>query len=540
MTGTCDCDLLIRNCRIIDGSGSPSVDGDIAVSCGRITAVGPDLAAISRQTIDIPGAAVCPGFIDAHTHDDLYLLFQPDGRAKVRQGVTTVVIGHCGISAAPAVPEHWEALRGQLGLLGAAHLSRDKLKPLGFGGFLDFLARATPGVNIAALVGHSTVRLAVMGPANRPPSPEEIKEMRCLVRQAMEAGALGMSTGLIYPPGSYADTAELIALAREAARFGGLYATHLRSESDAVEEALAEALEIGRLSGAPVLVSHHKVGGLANWGRSRATLEMIETARNQGLSVAADQYPYTAASTYLAAILPPEIQEGGPGSYCDRLMDPAFRAHVKDRILGRTGAAWGSFIASVGLDRIVVSSSPNRPDCTGLSLAQIAERDRIDPLDAVFDLLVADRAATGAVYHSMSEEDVARIMARPYVMIGSDGMPAFSDKDRVHPRFFGTFPRVLGRYAREQGLFPLEEAVRKMTSLTAATYGLKTKGSIQPGMDADLVVFDPETIIDRATFDAPSRAPEGIHKVIIGGRVAVDSGRMTGLGRGRILRRQPT
>ena len=536
MKETGDHDLLIRNCLIVDGSGDAPFTGEVAVSQGRIAAVGPNLGTTARTLIDSPGSVVCPGFIDSHTHDDLYLLFRPQGPAKVRQGVTTVVIGHCGFSAAPGVPEHWQELYDKLGLLGAAHLADGRLGPMQLSGFLDRLDKTGPGINIASLVGHSTIRLAVMGSINRPATSEETDRMRRLVRQAMSQGAFGMSTGLIYPPGSYAETSELVSLARETARSNGLYSTHLRSEGDEVETALREALEIGKKAGVKVLISHHKVGGRPNWGRSRNTLEMIEDARSQGVDVVADQYLYTASSTFLAATLPPGVQEGGAGFYCSKLRDPVFRSEVKHRIEDQTEPAWENLIMSLGFGGIVVASSPSRPECAGLSIAELAELDRAEPLDVLLDLLISDQGSTGAIYHSMNEDDVIRIMTRPYVMIGSDGIPAFTDRDKVHPRFFGTFPRVLGRYVRQKRILTLEEAVRKMTSLTAEVFGLKTKGLIRPGMDADLVVFDPEKIIDQATLSDPAKEPKGIQKVIVGGQVAVERGQVTGRGRGRVLR----
>ena len=537
MNMTNEPDLVIRNCSIIDGSGAASFSGEVAIDNGVIAGAGPKLGLNPLSEIDAGGAVVCPGFIDVHTHDDLYLLFNPQGHAKVRQGITTSVIGHCGISPAPGVSGHWPELESCLSLLGARHFEQGVLKPMGFAGFLDMLEKARPGINIASLVGHTTIRLAAMGSVNRAATQDEIKHMQQLVRQAMLEGAYGISTGLIYPPGSYAQTDELVGLAREAASLGGLYSTHLRNEASGVETALQEALDIGRQAGVRVQISHHKVGGKPNWGRSRATLEMIEKARAQGMEVTADQYPYTAGSTYLAATLPPDIQEGGAGYYCAKLKEPGFRAEVIRRIQTQSGPEWENYVLSLGFEGIVVASSPTRPECAGLSIARIAELDGADPMDALLDLLIADHAATGAIYHSMNEDDVTRIMTRPYVMVGSDGIPAFSENDKVHPRFYSSFPRVLGHYVRQKGILSLEDAVRKMTSLSASTFGLKGKGLIRPGMDADLVIFDPEAVAGPGSFGDPAKEPEGIHMVMVGGRVAVDKGRVTGRARGKILRR---
>ena len=531
-------DLLIRGCRIIDGSGKNAFCGEVGVSGGRIAKVGKELGGEARQVITSPGSVICPGFIDSHTHDDFYLLFHPDGRAKAMQGVTTVIVGNCGISAAPGVPEHLEEQKGLLSLIGSGHIPGGDLEPMTFGSYLSLLEKTGVGVNVACLVGHSTIRIAAMGADNRKPEPEEMHKMRSLVRKAMDEGAFGISSGLIYPPGVYADTHELIELSREAALFNGIYATHLRSEADMVAESVAEALEIGRKSGISVVISHHKVSGRSNWGRSRVTLGMIENERSRGGLVAADQYPYAASCTFLSIILPPEIQTGGAAMLCRKLKDKTLREYARNRIYGHTdGPRWDNLIEAIGYERIVIATSPSRPDCVGMSILGIADSEGTDPLDVIFGLLSSDNGVTGAVYHSMHEDDVAAIMAKPYVMIGSDGIPAFSENDKVHPRFFGTFPRVLGHFVRQLGVLSMEQAIQKMTSLPADIYGLKTKGVIKEGMDADLVIFDPETIIDRATFENPSTPPDGIQKVIIGGVVAVDNGVMTGRSNAGVLRR---
>lgn len=528
--------LLITNASIIDGSGAPARPGRVAVSGGRIAAVGPEVDFSPDRTIDAGGMVVAPGFMDTHTHDDLYLFHDPMNVPKLRQGVTTVVIGNCGISTTPFNPDTQKELFNLLGLFSGEMLSRETCGEGDFGQFLDNLEAVRPGMNVIPLVGHTTLRVAAMGSDNRAPNEEEMARMEALTDQAMQQGAFGLSLGLLYPPSAYARTEELVALSRVVAARGGLFTTHMRNESDLVMESLEETLAISRQAGLPAVVSHHKVGGRNNWGRSRDTLNLIDSARRSGLEIHADQYPYTAASTYLAVVLPPELQIGGPEVFCSQLKSKDFRRQVRERIAAEDKNGWENVVQSIGYEAIVIASSPNRPETVGRSVADLARELGQDPLDVIFDIIVADQGSTGAIYHSMDDEDLERIMGRDFVMFGTDGLPAYHPEQKVHPRLCGTFPKILGRYVREKGIISLEEAVRRMTSLPARVFGLPSKGLVKPGYDADLVIFDPETVIDTATFQNPLSPPEGIPYVLVGGGLALEEGRPTDWAAGRVLR----
>ncbi len=528
-------DIAIRGGRVVDGTGRAAFEADVGIGGGRIQLVAPKIdAGDAREVIDARGLVVCPGFIDAHGHDDLYLLLEPQAPAKVRQGVTTTTIGHCGLSPAPWTAGDLPMLQDSLGVIGAAHVPPDRWGDGTFSGFLRALEAAEPGINVVPLVGHGTLRVAAMGLARREPSADELARMEGLLTEALDAGAFGMSSGLIYPPGSYARTAELIALSRVAATHGALYLTHMRNESAGVMEALAEALEIGRQGGLPVVISHHKVAGRSNWGRSAETLACIRQARASGQRVALDVYPYTASSTYLALIVPEDMTPPDPDQFRVAVRDPGFRARLRERMTSHGKGE--DVLRNVGLDRILISASQSHPEYVGRSAAQLGEALGRDPLDILLDLLAEEGRRVQAIYFSMAEQDVARILADPQAMVGSDGLPALGP-GRVHPRFFGTFPRVLGRYVREDGVLTLEEAVRKMTSLPASVYGLGRKGKLREGLDADLVILDPMAVKDMAGFMEPDQAPEGIPYVILGGRLAVAQGRVTGKARGAVLRR---
>jgi N-acyl-D-amino-acid deacylase len=528
-------DLVIKNGRIMDGTGNPFYRADIGISKGRITCIARGIKKREgKRVIDAAGLTVSPGFFDAHSHDDAYLFVNPQCDEKGLQGVTTDVIGGCGLSMAPITEKYRGELRSILGALGGEDLDAD-LKPINtFCDFLLQLAKAKPGINVVPLVGHGTIRIAAMGMEKRPPTGAELKKMKGFTSEAMKSGAFGLSTALILAPASYAQTDEVIELAKIVGRYRGVFAIHLRSESDRILEAIEEALRVGREADVPVEIVHHKAAGKDNWGKSIETLAMLERERAAGVDVTCDQYPYCAGSLFLAAALPPFIQAGGPEVYAEKLKDPIIRRQVIDGIEKSQMGQWESMIRNCGFEGIVIASS-NHGNYVGKSLAEIAKTEGRDPYDVFFDLVIEEKTSTKVILWMMDEEDVKRIMKNPLTMIGTDGIPGFG-KNKFHPRMTGTFPRVLGRYVREEGLLSLEEAIRKMTSLPAQTFGIKNKGLLKEGFDADIVIFDPATIIDTATFDEPAQKPKGIMWVMVNGEVAVEKGKVTGVTSGRVLR----
>jgi N-acyl-D-amino-acid deacylase len=529
-------DLVIRNGRIVDGTGNPFYRADVGIAGGQIRRIAKRIEpGNARRVIDAEKRVVCPGFIDTHTHDDLYLLNCPTCDDKVLQGVTTVVIGNCGQSTAPITAAHQEEITEFLQVMGSGRVSRDELNVKSFGDYLKKLDGLKPGINVVPLVGHSTVRMCTMGMANRAPTAEELKEIQSHVSRAMEDGAFGLSTGLIYAPGNYATTEEIVELAKMLTPFGGIYATHMRSESEQELAAIAEAIRIGEEAGVPVHIAHHKIAGKTNWGKSTETLRMMAEARNRGIEVTCDQYPYLAGSTYLAAVLPPWALAGGPAVFSSKLRDAVFRAEIVRAVEKGNDHGWENLIKGAGFDGIMISVS-RHGDYVGKTVAKIAEMERKDPYDVIFDLVAEENIGVIVILFMMGEEDLRRIMQNPWTMIGSDGIPGFG-VNRVHPRMTGTFPRILGKYVRQEAVLRLEDAVRKMTSLPAQTFGLKGKGLLKEGFDADIVVFDPPTIIDRSTYEEPNRGPEGIDYVFVNGRPAAEKGRTTGATSGQVLRR---
>jgi N-acyl-D-amino-acid deacylase len=525
-------DLLIRQGTVYDGTGAPPYQADIAVAEGRIVAIG-RLEGTARDTIDASGLAVAPGFIDLHTHSDLSFLIDPDAQSKVRQGVTTEVVGNCGMSmGAPLLGEARQVLRDRVATYGVSL----EAEWTTFAEYMERLERARPPLNVACQVGHGSVRLAVLGWADRAPTPEEMERMRGLVAEALEAGALGFSTGLFYAPGSYARTEEVMELAREAAKRGRLYSTHIRDEGDysvGLFSALQEAVEIGRMTGVRVQVSHLKCMGPSTWGKAERLLERLERARAEGVDVAGDQYPYTAGSTYLAAAAFPRwAQVGGRKALLENLRDTAFQARLR-------AAVADNYARRGGAERVVIAYHPQRRDLEGLSIARIADQWGVDPVEATLRLYQEGEAFV--VVHQMVEEDVERIAAHPWVAVGSDGSSLRDtgplSEGKPHPRSYGCFPRFLARYGRERRVVGLPEAVRKMTSLPAGRLGLTHRGRIAPGCWADLVCFDPKGVADTATFQEPHRYPQGIPHVLVNGVPVVRNGEYTGARAGKVLRR---
>jgi len=531
-------DLLIINGRVIDGTGNPHYEADIGVEGGKIAAIARDISpAAAERVIDARGMIVSPGFIDTHSHDDAYLLINPQCDEKVLQGVTTDVIGNCGFSLVPLSDSHRDDFKKASAIMGGGHLSDDFWQLSSFEQFLQQLDNARPGINVVPLVGHATIRIAVLGYENRAPSDSELAEMKRLTADAMQAGAFGISSGLIYVPAIYAATDEIIELARIAAGFRGIYTTHMRSEGDDQMAAIEETLKIAAEAQIAAHISHHKIAGKNNHGQSRETLKRFAQARAKGLIVTCDQYPYQAGSTYLAAALPPHIQAQGVQVFVEKLKQPEVRQAIKAEIETGDSAQWENLLKGAGFENVIISAAPRHAQYIGKSIAQIAEMESQDPYDVFFDLLIAEQMEAGMVIFMMDEEDIVRIMQDPLTMIGTDGIPGFGSS-KVHPRMYGTFPRVLGRYARDQGVIRLEAAIRKMTSLPAQTFGLYRKGVLRQGLDADIVVFDPHSIIDKSTYENPTQSPEGISHVIVNGELAVDQGRISGTSSGQVLRRE--
>ena len=474
-------DLVLRGGRVIDGSGAPSITADVAIAGDRIAAVDRIPGGSGREEVDVAGLAVAPGFIDVHTHDDRALLSRPDMAPKASQGVTTVVTGNCGVSLAPAEPGR--VLPPPLDLIGSAEHFRFRR----FGDYLAALDAAPAATNAACLVGHSMLRAQTMDDLGRPANESEIAAMREHLKEALAAGAIGMSSGLWYAPANAAPKSEIVALAQELHRAGGLYTTHMRDEANHVLESLEESFAVGREADIPVVISHHKVTGKDNFGRTSETLPKLAAAI-AAQPVGLDAYPYIASST----VLRPEN-------------------------LSRA-------------TKIFITWSKPHPEMTARDLAEIARDWGVSEREACDRLQPA-----GAIYFMMSEEDVRRVLAFAHTMIGSDGLP---HDTHPHPRLWGTFARVLGHYCREEKLFPLEEAVRKMTGLPAARFALRDRGRIAPGTFADITVFDPATVIDRASFEAPTTPAAGIHLVIVNGKAVWREGAATGERPGRVLRRQ--
>ncbi len=529
-------DILIKNGQVLDGSGDPAYKADIGIRAGKIAAIQPVLPADeAERLIDAQGMTITPGFIDVHTHDDLFLLRKPTADEKILQGITTVITGNCGFSPAPLLENGKEILRSFDGILGGGEALKLFGDQVTFGEFLNMLEQARPGINVGTLVGNVTIRIAVMGHAMRQPTTEELSQMKALVSEAMQNGAFGLSTGLIYAPGSYAQTDELIELAKEVARYDGIYTTHMRNESDNLLPSIAEAIQIGESAGVRVQISHFKVSGKKNWGKSGQAIALIEAARQRGLKISADQYPYNAGSTGLFALLPPDVLSAGVDALSERLADPDFRETLRKRMSSADTTA--GMLSESDFEGILIASSPKHPQFEGKSLAEIARAEQKDTLDLIFDLVGDEKLGVTMVIFNMNEEDIARIMQCDFVMMGSDGLPSVGA--RIHPRMSGSAPRILGRYSRQQGVLSLEQAIRKMTSLSAQTFRLQGKGLLKDGYDADLVIFDPQGIIDQATYDSPNTPPSGIQHVLVNGIPAVEDGRVLGARSGKILRYQP-
>ncbi|HEU4522567.1 MAG TPA: amidohydrolase family protein, partial [Thermoanaerobaculia bacterium] len=479
-------DIVIRNARIVDGTGAPWYRGEIAINGDTIVRIDRSIDGTASKTIDARDAVVAPGFIDLHTHARRGIFETPSAENYVRQGATTLFEGPDGSSPVPL---------------------RD---------FFDRLEKTGIAVNMAAFIGQGSVRQRVLGSVDRKATPEELATMKGLVRQAMEQGAFGISTGLFYAPGTFTPTEEVVELARVAGSMGGIHTSHMRDEAAKVADSVRETIRIGEEGRLPTHVTHHKVAGVRNWGKSVETLQLIDEARRRGVDITSDQYPYTASKTGLQALLPRWALEGGRKGILERLRDGAARARIKAAV-----------IENIRFDRgggdpknVQIASSSSDPSLAGKTLAEITRARGLEPTvenPAEIAMALLEEGEVGAIYHTMSEDDVIRILRHPATMIASDGEIPLFGKDAPHPRSYGTFPRVLARYVREKNVLPLEDAVRKMTSMPAQRVGLHDRGILRPGMKADIAIFDPAAITDKATFERPHQYAEGVSHVLVNG-----------------------
>jgi len=529
-------DIIIMNGRIVDGTGNPWFYGDVAIRGDRIVKIGRLGPARAARRIDAAGSIVAPGFIDMLGQSELNLLIDPRAESKVFQGITTEITGEGGSAA----PVNDYILKESEPFFKHFKITADWRT---LGEYFARLERSHTAINLATYVGATQVRQYVLRDENRPPTTAELDQMRGLVAQAMEDGAVGISTSLVYAPAFYAKTEELIELARVAARYGGIYASHMRNESNSIMAALDEAIRIGTEANIPVEIFHLKMAGKPNWGKMRDVIAKIESARARGLDITADQYPYVAGATSLGASVPPWAHEGGTAKFVERLKDPATREKLKQEMRAPSSSWENFYLGAGGGEGILISSVLNRElaKYEGKRLNDAAKlMGKNDEIDALFDLLIADNAQTGMVVFLMNEDDVKLALKQPWVSIGVDhGAVSLTGplaEGKAHPRGYGSFPRILGRYVRDERLLSLEEAIRKMTSLAANRVHLADRGLLKPGYFADIVVFDPQQVRDVATFDDPNRLSTGMRFVLVNGGIVVFAGKQTNALPGRPLR----
>ncbi len=528
-------DVVIRNGRIIDGTGSPWYSGDIAIQGGKIAAIGEFAQSGSKRTIDAHGLVVAPGFIDMLGQSDLTMLVNPHLPSKIFQGITTEITGEGG-SVAPLNDAMIAADRASYDHF---HINPD------WRTFREYFARLEKqgmGINLASYVGATEVRRMVLGDADRAPDAGELERMKGLVREAMREGAMGLSTALQYAPAPYAKTEELIALAAEAGKLGGIYATHMRSEGDAITAAIDEVIRISREAKIPAEIWHLKAAGKSNWGRMPEIVAKIEKARESGVDITADTYAYTAWYNTFSAFIPPWAHDGGDAKLIERLKDPAMRARIRKEMM-TPSTAWDNEWQEIdGPQNILVSvvHNPKLLPLEGKTIAEIAKLWNKDPIDTIFDLLIADDAFTNVAVFGMSEADVVLALQQPWVSVCNDSQGTAPDgllgAEHPHPRAYGTFPHILRKYVREEHKLTLQDAIRKFSALAAQRMRLTDRGVLKKGMWADIVIFDPATIRDKATFENPNQLSEGMQFVLVNGVAVIENGRQTNALPGKVLR----
>jgi N-acyl-D-amino-acid deacylase len=525
---------LFKNGLIIDGTGAKGFKGSVALEGECITAIGEIPEQDGDQVIEAEGLVIAPGFIDTHSHSDLQILVDPFIEPKIRQGVTTEILGQDGISMAPLPKQYITPWRKNLaGLDGDSDQIDWEYETTA--GYLALIESRGPGLNQGYLVPHGNVRMEALGLENREPTSAELRQMQDIVAREMEAGALGLSSGLIYIPCAYSETEELIALCSVVARYNGVFVVHQRSEADDILRSMEEVIEIGRRTGVKIHFSHFKVCGRKNWQYIDQTIELLESAQKEGLKISFDQYPYVAGSTMLGVILPPWAHDGGTDKLLKRLEDPELRQKmIRDIQEGIPG--WDNFIDFAGLDQIFITSvkTAKNQELVGKNLLEIGELRGKDPYNATFDLLYEEENAVGMVDFYGTEEHVIRFLTRPEQNVCTDGLLG----GKPHPRVYGSFPRVLGRYVREEKALTLEDAVYKMTGKPAEVFELTGRGILKTGNYADIVVFNPDTVMDKGTFLEPMQYPEGIEYVMINGRLVLQQGHYDRIAAGKVLRKR--
>ncbi len=523
-------DILIKAGLVMDGSGNEPFRADVAISGERIVALGSFSETDAGLLISAKGLAVAPGFIDAHAHSDFTLLADPRAEGKLLQGVTTEINGNCGMSAAPLFGKALERREEDLKELGISERWNTVRQ------YRTLIAKRGIALNVAMLAGHGNIRGSIVGYEQRDPSVKDLEEMKSLLAEAVRDGCFGLSTGLIYPPGIYSQTEELIELSSVLKRHNLLYTSHMRSEGTCLLESVGEVIEIGERAGVKVHISHIKTAGSRNWHKADAVIAVIDDARRRGVQLSCDRYPYVASSTDLDSILPLWMFEGGSEEELRRISDSEMRTRLRAELLamGDVSSYW---------EKIIICSVASEKNSwmEGKNISQISSELATDEVEAIFRILTEERLRVGAIFFSMSEDNLRKFLSLPYCSIGSDSSArCFDGPTRLgkpHPRTFGTFPRFMGRYCRDEKLMPLSKAVQKATMLPAAILGIKERGMLKSGMFADITIFDPETINDTATFNSPFQRPSGIYYVLVNGIPAVRDGQITGSRSGRMLSR---
>ncbi|NOU92270.1 amidohydrolase family protein [Paenibacillus sp. LMG 31456] len=525
-------DVVIRNGRVVDGTGNPWFFGDVGVKDGQIASVG-RIDQEALRIVDVHGSVIAPGFIDGHCHSDLMIFDHPHSEIKVRQGVTTEVVGNCGLAPAPYVKTYAEALKSYVQpVLGATSWEWPWETPEQY---MEHLAGSGPSENLATYVAHGALRISVMGFENRPATSQELDRMKAILEEGLRAGAIGLSIGLLYAPGSYTTREELANLCSVLPKYDGLLSTHIRGEGNNLIPSVKEVIWIAEKSGIPLHISHLKAAGKKNWGKVLEALELIEDARARGMDVTCDVYPYNAGSTTLTTVLPPWVLEGGIEGTLAAFRDNDLRRRIRDE-LGQEQTTWDNLVCSTGWQAVIISATHTEANrhLEGLSIAEIAEQRSQHPVDCIMDLLLEENGRISIVYFHMSDDDVKQVIGYEKALIASDSLTCETGKP--HPRLYGTFPRVFAKYVRQQRILSLEQAVRKLTSFPVQRFKLGKRGLIVPGYVADLTVFNPDTIQDHATFENPRQYPDGISHVWVNGKETLIDAQHTYARAGSLIR----